>query len=184
VHPRLYPRLRGVDVILSVILSVVDGDTDAQTFPERQTFSERLTVPGRWHVGAVVLAALAGSYPAAYLDQPLTRLPVYLAVLAAVEAGLWWAGYRVVIAVDGTSFSAAGSSVPLSRIAGVTLVDDIRTVLVPNTCAVTRPWIRGGVLINMNGADGMTQPDWVLSSRRGEQLAAAARTTTRHEGQS
>lgn len=139
---------------------------------EPTAFSERLTIPSAWHLGAVAFAVLAGSYPGAYLDASWSRALVYLALFAMVEAGLWWAGYRVRLHSDGTTFSAAGRAVPLSRVAGVTVVADIKTVLVPNTFAVTRPWISGGVLVTLHDA-AASELGWVLSSRRGERLAAA-----------
>nr|MDT0664470.1 DUF3093 family protein [Micromonospora sp. DSM 115978] len=160
------------------ILVSVDSDTapgsstTSATGSTTQTFSERLTVPAHWHVGAVVFAGLAGSHPGAYLDHPWARAAAYLAVFVVVEVGLWWYGQRVLLASDGVTFSVAGRGVPASRVAGVTVVDDIRSVLVPNTYAVTRPWIRGGVLLTLHDAE----PDdlgWVLSSRRGQELAAA-----------
>lgn len=127
---------------------------------------ERLRVPWSWHLAGVAAAAVFGSYPAAYTNHPVTRIPTYLLALLLVEVALWLIG-RPRVRVGGGLLEAGDRRLPLAGVLHAEVVPDVRRALRPGVCAVVRPWVPTGVLVE--SAAGR----WVVSSRRPADLVTA-----------
>lgn len=126
---------------------------------------ERLRVPWWWHLAAIA-AAVFGSYPAAYTNHPVTRVPTYLAAFVLVEVVLWLVG-RARVRVAGGALEAGGRRLPLAEVLNAEVVPDVKPLLRPGVHALVRPWLAAGVLVE--SGTGI----WVLSSRRPADLVAA-----------
>jgi hypothetical protein len=128
-------------------------------------------------------AALAGSafvatelaIGAFALRNPITYAAAALLALAGVLAL-----NRIRIAVDQRELAVDDARLPLSAIGEVTVIDvEARRDLLgqdadPLAFVIQRPWIRGGVRIDLDDPDDPT-PYWYVSSRRPAELAAAIR---------
>jgi hypothetical protein len=145
-------------------------------------YRERLNLPWwAWPaaVGAAVLAVTELVMGAPGLRHPLTFiLPGLLAPLALYPLG------RVRIQVDDTHLRVDDAALPLEVVSSVAVVDAParRDLLGPEAdplaFVVQRPWISGGVRVDLADPADPT-PYWFISSRRPERLAADLRTRGR-----
>jgi hypothetical protein len=141
-------------------------------------YRERLWVAWwAWPVALATAAFFAAELGigAAALRHPLT----YVVVCGAVALGLAALG-RIRIMVDGSELRVDDARLPLDVIADVRAVDAAtrRDLLGrdadPLAFVIQRPWIPGGVRIDLDDPTDPT-PYWYVSSRQPERLAAALR---------
>lgn len=118
---------------------------------------------------AAAFTAIAASYPAAYLDGPLSSAALYLGLFVVVEILLYrWGRARVTVTDDALALGRPSPVLARTEVTGVEVLPDVRAALVPGTPAQTRGWIRRGVRVRTAAG-----PAWVLSSRRPGELASA-----------
>jgi len=151
------------------------------------SYSERLTVPWwAWPASLAAAAMLAAELAigAMALRQPLTFVVAGLVIIA----GLLAVGRIRIRLETGTADPAApdaaavlrvdDANLPLTAIAAVTPIDpterrDLLGVYAdPLAFVIQRPWIGGGVRIDLADPDDPT-PYWFVSSRHPDRLAAA-----------
>jgi hypothetical protein len=140
------------------------------------SFRERLGVP--WWAWP---ATLAGSFFAAVEvtmgAPPLQIPPVYAAVMVLALLGLAFAG-RIRVSVRDGELRVDDAHVPVGviRSVDVVTVEEKRRLLgldaEPLAFVIQRPWIPGGVRVDLADPDDPT-PYWFVSSRRPDELAAA-----------
>jgi hypothetical protein len=139
-------------------------------------YRERLFVAWWLWPSAVAVAAFLATelaIGALALRTPLTYV-VATALAVAAVAGL----SRILIVVDDQHLRVDDARLPLSAIAAVSVVDaQARRDLLgqdadPLAFVIMRPWIRGGVRIDLADPEDPT-PYWFVSSRRPEELVAA-----------
>jgi Protein of unknown function (DUF3093) len=140
------------------------------------TYAERLTVPWwAWPTalgGASFLAAEL-AIGAMQLRQPLT----FIIACVAAGAGLF-ALSRVRVSVANGELRVDDARLPVEFIGAVEVIDlEARRDLLgpeadPLAFVVQRPWLPGGVRIDLDDPTDPT-PYWYVSSRRPRQLAAA-----------
>ena len=141
-------------------------------------YRERLTAPWwMWPLAVLVAAFLATELAIGALAL---RNPVTYAV-AGVLAVLGVAALsRVVVRVHAGTLQVDDARLPLTVVNDVTVVDiAARRDLLgqdadPDAFVIQRPWIPGGVRIELDDPADPT-PYWYVSSRRPGQLAAALR---------
>lgn len=145
------------------------------------SYSERLTVPWwSWPVGFAVAAFLAAELSLGFV--PL-RHPVTYIIAGLLAAAALLALGRIRVSVDG----AAGSELrvddarlPVEFIGQVEVIDlaGRRAILgvdaEPLAFIIQRPWIKGGVRIDLDDPADPT-PYWYVSSRHPQRLADALR---------
>lgn len=146
------------------------------------TYRERLTVSWwLWPFTLAIAALLAAELGigAIALRHPLT----YVVACGVAAAGLLVLG-RIPIRVERGEHGSAGwlrvddANLPLDVIADVVpLTADEKRLLLgrdadPLAFVIQRPWIPGGVRIDLDDPDDPT-PYWFISSRHPERLAAA-----------
>lgn len=140
------------------------------------SYTERLTVPWWWWLGALALAgALAAEV---WLGAAGARAWVPFAVVIPLAvAGLWWLG-RIRISVAGDQLRVDDATLPVRFVADAIPVDaDGRRELLgpgadPLAFVVQRPWIGTAVQVVLDDPADPT-PYWLVSSRRPIELAAA-----------
>jgi hypothetical protein len=150
------------------------------------SYSERLTVPwwawpATFAAAAMLVAELATG--ALALRQPIT----FIAVGLVVTAGLLAVG-RIRIRLDADPVDADpvvlrvdDANLPMTAIAAVTPIgpaerrDLLGVEADPLAFVIQRPWIGGGVRIDLADPDDPT-PYWFVSSRHPDRLAAALET--------
>jgi hypothetical protein len=142
-------------------------------------FRERLAVPWWWWPVAVAITAfLATELEIGAFEL---RTPITYAVAGALALAGVAAVSRIRLSVDGEQLHVDDAHLPLSVIGEVTVLDaaarrDLRGQDAdPLAFVIQRPWIAGGVRIDLDDPADPT-PYWYVSSRHPEQLAAALRT--------
>jgi hypothetical protein len=145
---------------------------------QHTAYRERLAVPWWWWLVALAIAGFVATELA--VGAPALRHPVtYVVAGALVLAGVW-ALSRITIGVDEEHLYVDDARLPLSVISEVTVVDAParRDLLGPDAdplaFVITRPWVPGGVLVNLDDATDPT-PYWFVSSRHPDRLAATLR---------
>jgi hypothetical protein len=144
-------------------------------------YRERLRAPCWAWPAAVALAAFVATELA--LGAPALRHPITYAVTTVLALAGVWALSRITIAVDDGHLYVDDARLPRSVISAVTVVDAAgrRDLLGPEAdplaFVITRPWIPGGVCVDLDDPDDPT-PYWFISSRHPERLAAALRPAT------
>jgi hypothetical protein len=140
------------------------------------TYSERLTVPWwAWPstLGGASFLAAELAIGAVRLRQPLT----FIIACAVAAAGLFALSLIRVSVVDG-ELRVDDARLPVEYIGVVEVIDiEARRDLLgldadPLAFVVQRPWISGGVRIDLDDPADPT-PYWYVSSRHPRQLAAA-----------
>ena len=141
-------------------------------------YRERLAVPWWLWVAALAFAAFVATelgIGAFELRSPVTYAVTGVLALAGV-----FALSRLRLWVDGETLHVDDAQLPLSVIGEVTVLDAAarRDLLgqdaEPLAFVIQRPWISGGVRIDLVDPADPT-PYWYVSSRHPEKLAAALR---------
>jgi Protein of unknown function (DUF3093) len=139
-------------------------------------YRERLLAPWWWWLAALLVAAFVVTELA--LGAPALRHPVTYAVAGVLVLAGVAALSRITIAVDAEQLHVDDAHLPRSVIGEVTVLDAAarRNLLGPDAdplaFVITRPWIGGGVRVDLDDPDDPT-PYWFISSRHPERLAAA-----------
>lgn len=142
-------------------------------------YDERLTVPWRWWVAATAVVVVLSSPFGLSVVGPLGWLAAFVALAAAVAAGLWWLG-RIRVAVADGELLVDDARLPVRFVAdAIPLGPEARQELLgpqadPLAFVVQRPWVGGAVQVVLNDPADPT-PYWVVSTRAPEQLATALR---------
>jgi hypothetical protein len=142
-------------------------------------YRERLVVPWWWWPLALAVAAFAATELA--IGAVALRHPVTYVVAGALAVAGVLALSRITITVDAEHFSVDDARLPLAVISAVTVIDAParRDLLGPDAdplaFVITRPWISGGVRVDLDDPDDPT-PYWFISSRHPDRLAAALRS--------
>ena len=147
--------------------------------PDQHTgYRERLVAPWWWWLAALAVAAFVAAELA--IGALVLRLPLtYLVGAVLALAGVWTIS-RIMIVVDAEQFQVDDARLPRSVISEVTVIDAAarRELLGPEAdplaFVITRPWISGGVRVDLDDPTDST-PYWFISSRHPERLAAALR---------
>ncbi len=130
-----------------------------------------------WPLAVLVAAFLATELAIGALAL---RSPVTYAVAGGLALLAVGALSRIVVRVDDATLQVDDARLPLAVVSDVTVVGiDARRNLLgqdadPDAFVIQRPWIPGGVRIELNDPADPT-PYWFVSSRRPDQLAAALR---------
>jgi hypothetical protein len=141
-------------------------------------YRERLAVPWWWWPAALAIAAFFATE--LEIGAFELRTPITYAVAGALTLAAVAAVSRIRLSVDGEHLHADDAHLPLSVIGEVTVLDAAarRDLLGqdadPLAFVIQRPWIAGGVRIDLDDPADPT-PYWYVSSRHPEQLAAALR---------
>jgi hypothetical protein len=129
-------------------------------------FSERLSVPLSWHLYAPIFAVIFGgeSLLTSHTD---VALAIIVGFWVLAEFALWTLGYRRVTVID-DRFRAGNWRIPIAQIRGVAPLDAAAMRVEQhrrdtNVFRCTTPWIRGGVLLDVDDPDD--QPFWLVSTR-------------------
>lgn len=130
-----------------------------------------------WPLAVLVAAFLATELAigALALRSPVTYAVAGVLALLAVAAVS-----RIVVRVEGGVLHVDDANLPLSVVSAVTVIDaDARRDLLgpdadPMAFVIQRPWVKGGVRIDLADPADPT-PYWFVSSRRPDELAAALR---------
>jgi hypothetical protein len=143
------------------------------------SFRERMYPP--WWAYLAVPAAFATALTELAIGvPPLASAPGYLVAVAAGLIVPWLAG-RIVVSVDGDEFRVDDAHLPGWAIADISVLDQSgrRRLLGLDAQAhafvVGRPWITGGVRVDLADPDDPT-PYWFVSCRQPDRLAEALRT--------
>jgi hypothetical protein len=142
------------------------------------TYHERLTVA--WWLWPAALAASAFLATELAIGAFALRSPLTYLIAAALAAAGVAALNRVQIRIDGDDLLVDDARLPIAVIADVTVLDaEGRRDLLgqdadPLAFVIQRPWIPGGVRIDLIDPDDPT-PYWYVSSRHPADLAAALR---------
>jgi hypothetical protein len=145
-------------------------------------YRERLTAP--WWAWLAAVAAAAFAATELGLGAPALRHPVTYVVATALALAGVWALSRIKISVDSEHLHVDDAHLPRSVIGEVTVIDAAarRDLLGPDAdplaFVITRPWVPGGVRVDLVDPDDPT-PYWFISSRHPERLAAALRAPDR-----
>lgn len=145
------------------------------------SYSERLTVAW-WIWPLAVGAAVAGAAELA-IGAPALRHPVTFAAAGALAvAGLLALG-RIRVRVDAGELRVDDARLPLRVVAAVEPVspaarrDLLGRDADPLAFVIQRPWIPGGVRVDLADPEDPT-PYWYVSSRHPERLARALAAAT------
>ncbi len=151
----------------------------------RTDFRERLGVPWwAWPatlVGSVFLALELTMGAPALQVPPVYAAAIGLAAVFLVAIGRIRVAVRVSPADGRTELVVDDAHLPVAVICGVSVVEaeERRRLLgldaEPLAFIVQRPWISGGVRVDLDDPDDPT-PYWFVSSRRPQQLAEALMT--------
>ena len=148
--------------------------------PTRQgLYRERLTVP--WWGWPVAVAAAAFVATELAIGALALRSPVTYVIAAVLAIAGVLALSRITVRVDGTHLHVDDAHLPLSVVGDVTVIDAAarRDLLGqdadPVAFVIMRPWIPGGVRVELDDPEDPT-PYWFVSSRHPEALAEAIRT--------
>lgn len=140
------------------------------------TYRERLTVPlWAWPATLGVAAFLAAELA---IGAVALRHPVTFALACALAAAALFALSRILIRVDGGELQVDDARLPLEVIASVEVIGpEARRDLLgldadPLAFVIQRPWIGGGVRVDLADPADPT-PYWFVSTRHPGQLAAA-----------
>ena len=142
----------------------------------RTLFRERLTVA--WWVWPAALAAAALLATELAIGAFALRTPLTYVVAGALAVAGVAALSRIRLSVVGDELHVDDAHLPLSAIAAVTVLDaERRRDLLgvdadPLAFVVQRPWVPGGVRIDLDDPEDPT-PYWYVSSRHPRELAAA-----------
>jgi hypothetical protein len=142
----------------------------------RPVYRERLGVP--WWAWPVALAVSAFLATELAIGAFALRSVWTYAVAAALAVAAMVALGRITVSVDAATLRVDDAQLPLSVIGEVTVVDAAarRDLLGqdadPIAFVILRPWISGGVRIDLADPQDPT-PYWFVSSRRPAELAAA-----------
>lgn len=145
-------------------------------------YRERLSVP--WWAWAAAVGAGAFVATELAIGAPALRHPITYTIAVALALAGVWALSRISMSVDATHLHVDDAHLPRSVIGAVTVVDAAgrRELLGPEAdplaFVITRPWIAGGVRIDLDDPDDPT-PYWFVGSRHPERLAAALRVRDR-----
>jgi hypothetical protein len=145
-------------------------------------YRERLGAP--WWAWPAAVAAAAFAATELMLGAPALRHPVTYVVAAALGLAGVWVVSRIKISIDTEYLHVDDAHLPRSVISEVTVIDAAarRDLLGPDAdplaFVITRPWIPGGVRVDLDDPDDPT-PYWFISSRHPERLAAALRAPDR-----
>ena len=141
-------------------------------------FSERLRTPWWWYPVALTVAALvAGEFRLTGLN--LTVWIPFCVLLPLAMAIVWWLG-RARVEVSAGELRIRDAHVPLRLIDGAVSLDarTLRRVVGPEgdpaAFVSIRPWVHTGVQFWLDDPDDPT-PYWIVSTRRGDRLAALLR---------
>ena len=143
---------------------------------------ERLSAP--WWAWPAAVAAAAFAATELALGAPALRHPLTYAVAVVLALAGVWALSRIKISVDSEYLHVDDAHLPRSVIGEVTVIDAAgrRDLLGPDAdplaFLITRPWIPGGVRVDLVDPNDPT-PYWFISSRHPERLAAALRASDR-----
>ncbi|WP_030485770.1 DUF3093 domain-containing protein [Nocardioides aequoreus] len=139
-------------------------------------YSERLHVPLRWWVQAIML--LATLWLAFVVAMPAwAAFAATAALLASVGGLLLWVGSAVVRVADG-ELRAGPASIPVALLGEPEALDPEATRRVHGVEAdaraylLTRPYLKRAVRVPVLDPQDPT-PYWLLSTRRPQRLAAA-----------
>jgi hypothetical protein len=141
-------------------------------------YRERLAVA--WWVWPAAVAASALLAAELGIGAYALRTPVTYVIAAMLAMAGVWALSRIRIAVDDEELRVDDARIPRSFIDKVTVLDaSSRRDLLgqdadPLAFVIQRPWIPGGVRIDLVDPDDPT-PYWFVSSRHPDDLAAALR---------
>jgi hypothetical protein len=141
-------------------------------------YRERLTVPWWLWPAAVAVAAFLATQLA--IGALSLRTPVTYVVASAIAVAAVAALSRLTVSVVEHHLHVDDAHLPLWAIGEVTVIDpQARRDLLgldaePLAFVILRPWVAGGVRIDVADPDDPT-PYWFVSSRRPDQLAAALR---------
>jgi hypothetical protein len=144
-------------------------------------FSERLSIPGRWWVIALVGVAVAGA-------EVFGGFPWWVAVVTYAALGvpvlvLLLGMGRTTVVVDGAGLHAGDRTLAAMDMAGATVLDAQQTRLRlgpradPRAYVVTRGFIKPSVEIAP--LDDREVPYWLVSTRRPDDLVDALRESVR-----
>jgi hypothetical protein len=145
-------------------------------------YRERLSAP--WWAWPAAVAAAAFAATELALGAPALRHPLTYAVAVVLALAGVWALSRIKISVDSEYLHVDDAHLPRSVIGEVTVIDAAgrRDLLGPDAdplaFLITRPWIPGGVRVDLVDPNDPT-PYWFISSRHPERLAAALRASDR-----
>jgi hypothetical protein len=154
----------------------------AGTLPIVTTYREQLTVPWwAWPAGVAAAAFLAAELA---IGAVALRVPVTFVVAGALAVGGLFALSRIRVAVADGQLRVDDARLPTEFIASVEVLDAAgkRDLLGPGAdplaFVIQRPWISGGVRVNLNDPADPT-PYWFISSRAPQRLASALTATDR-----
>lgn len=139
-------------------------------------YRERLRAPALWWLVISACAALLGTTLWAGLS-----LTAAIAIYAVLEGGcaavlLVWGSAR--IAVTASELIAGSERLPLTRIAGVSALDQVQTRALrgpradPAAYLLTRPYLSRAVYVEIAGRPP-ERPYWLIGTRKPAELAAA-----------
>ena len=143
-------------------------------------YRERLAAPWWLWLGAAVAAAFVATQLA--VGAPALRHPLTYGVAVALALAGVWSLSRITISVDPDTLRVDDARLPRAVIGEVTVIDAAarRELLGPEAdplaFVITRPWLAGGVLVELGDPDDPT-PYWFIGTRHPERLAATLRTT-------
>jgi len=140
------------------------------------TFAERLTVPWwSWPAGLAAMSFLAAEL--AIGDVGLRQPATFVVACLVAAAGLF-ALSRIRISITAGELRVDDARLPVEFIGVVEVIDVqarrelLGTEADPLAFVVQRPWISGGVRVDLDDPADPT-PYWYVSSRRPRELAAA-----------
>jgi hypothetical protein len=145
-------------------------------------YRERLSVT--WWLWPAALAGSAFIAAELGIGAFALRTPLTYVVTALLAVAGLMALNRIRIAVDGAELRVDDARLPLSVIGEVTVLDaEARRDLLgqdadPLAFVIQRPWIPGGLRIDLVDPEDPT-PYWYVSSRHPAELAAALQTARR-----
>ena len=140
-------------------------------------YDERLTVPWRWWLAAMAVAAALSSPFGLSVVGPPGWLAAFAVLAALIAAGLWWLG-RIRVAVVDEELRVDDARLPVRFVADAIPLDaeGRRELLGPQAdplaFVVQRPWVAGAVQVGLDySAD--PPPYWFVSTRAPQRLATA-----------
>jgi hypothetical protein len=140
------------------------------------SYSERLTVPWwSWPIGFAVASFLAAELSLGFL--PLRHPLTFVVACLVAAAGLLAVG-RLRVSVGGGELRVDDAHLPVEFIGQIEVIDLAgRRALMgvdaePLAFVIQRPWISGGVRIDLDDPADPT-PYWYVSSRHPRRLAEA-----------
>jgi hypothetical protein len=148
-------------------------------------YREWLVAPWWMWPAAVAVAAFLATELA--IGAFALRAPITYLVAGAIAIAGVAAMSRIRVRVDDQTLHVDDAHLPLAVIRGVTIIDAVarRELLGPEAdplaFVIIRPWIPGGVRIDLDDPADPT-PYWYVSSRHPDRLAAALRAPRCQEG--